>query len=91
MKAIETEYYKPHPDKAGYVVYDRGRSAQEVFAELRSRLEAVGYLPDKYFMLSRDWKDGETWPRDGDIFCTVAYGGSEGIYLDIYMKYQDEN
>jgi hypothetical protein len=33
MKAMETEYYKPHPEKPGYVVYDRGRSAQEVFAE----------------------------------------------------------
>jgi hypothetical protein len=91
MKAIETEYYKPHPEKPGCVVYDKGRSVQEVFTELRGRLEAVGYLPDEYFMLGRDWEDGRTWPKDGDISCTVDYGGNEGIYLDIYMKYQDEN
>jgi hypothetical protein len=32
-----------------------------------------------------------TWPKDGDIFCTADYGGSEDIYLDAYLKYQDEN
>ncbi|MDR2357238.1 MAG: ankyrin repeat domain-containing protein [Oscillospiraceae bacterium] len=91
MNRIETEYWKPHPEKPGYVVYDKGRPAQEVFAELRSRLEAAGYLPDEYFLLDRDWEDGRLWPRDGDIFCAVDYGGSEGIYLDIYLKYMDEN
>ncbi|MDR2357462.1 MAG: ankyrin repeat domain-containing protein, partial [Oscillospiraceae bacterium] len=91
MKRVETEYWKPHPDKPGYVVYDKGRSVREVFAELRSRLEAAGYLPDEYFLIGRDWEDGRPWPRDGDIFCAVDYGGSEGIYLDIYLKYMDEN
>jgi hypothetical protein len=91
MKRIETEYYKPHPDKPQYVVYDKGRSVQEVFAELRHRLESAGYLPDEYFMLDGHWEDGRTWPKDGDIFCTVDYGGSEGIYLDVYLKYMDEN
>jgi hypothetical protein len=90
MKSIETEYYKPHPEKSGYVVYDKGRSVQEVFSELRHRLESVGYLPDEYFMLDMDWENGKLWPKDGDIFCTVDYGGSEGIYLDVYLKYRDE-
>ena len=91
MKAIETEYWKPHPEKPGCVVYDKGRPAQEVFAELRRRLEAVGYLPDEYFMLSRDWENGRAWPKEGYISCAVDYGGSEGIYLDVYLKYQDVN
>jgi hypothetical protein len=64
---------------------------QEVFAELKNRLETVGYLPDEYFMLADRWENGKPWPKDGDIFCTVDYGGSEGIYLDVYLKYQDEN
>ncbi|MDR1321178.1 MAG: ankyrin repeat domain-containing protein [Gracilibacteraceae bacterium] len=91
MKRIETEYYKPHPDKPGYVVYDKGRSVQEVFAELQRRLESAGYLPDEYFLLDSHWENGKTWPKDGDMFCTVDYGGSEGIYLDVYLKYKDES
>lgn len=63
MKRIGTEYYKPHPDKPGYVVYDKGRSVQEVFAELRHRLESVGYLPDEYFMMDSEWENGRLWPK----------------------------
>ena len=90
MKRIETEYWKPHPEKQGYSVFDKGRPVQEVYSELRARLEAAGYLPDEYFMLDHEWENGREWPQDGDIFCTVDYGGSEGIYLDVYLKYQDE-
>lgn len=25
-----------------------------------------------------------------DFFCTVDYGGSEGVYLDVYLKWYDE-
>jgi len=90
MKRIDTERHKPDPANLNRLIYDGQRTAQEIFAELRYRLESAGYLPDEYFMLDRDWDNGRTWPEDGDIFCTVDYGGSEGIYLDIYMKYQDE-
>jgi len=90
MKRIDTERHKPDPANPNRLVYDGQRTAQEIFAELRYRLESAGYLPDEYFMLDRDWDNGRAWPEDGDIFCTVDYGGIEGIYLDIYMKYQDE-
>ena len=89
MKRISTERHKPDPENPNRLIYDGQRTAQEVFAELQYRLESTGYLPDEYFMLGRDWENGREWPESGDIFCTVDYGASEGIYLDIYMKYQD--
>jgi hypothetical protein len=90
MERINTERYKPNPENPNRLIYDGQRTAQEIFSELRYRLESTGYVPDEYFMLNRDWENGREWPEDGDIFCTVDYGGSEGIYLDIYMKYQDD-
>ena len=89
MKRIDTERRKPDPENLNRLIYDGQRTVQEVFSELRYRLESTGYLPDEYFMLDRDWDNGREWPESGDIFCTVDFGGSEGIYLDIYMKYQE--
>ncbi len=90
MKRIDTERHKPDPENPNRLIYDGQRTVQEIFNELRYRLESTGYLPDEYFMLDGDWENGREWPESGDIFCTVDYGGSEGIYLDIYMKYQNE-
>lgn len=91
MKRIETERRKPDPENPNRLLYDGQRTAQEIFAELRYRLESTGYLPDEYFLLSQDWSNTQTWPEDGYISCSVDYGGSEGIYLDISIVYQDEN
>jgi len=90
MKRINTERRKPDPENLNKLIYDGQRTVQEVFSELRYRLESTGYLPDEYFILDMDWENGREWPESGDIFCTVDYGGSEGIYLDIYLKYQDD-
>ena len=30
-------------------------------------------------------------PKDADIFCTTDYGDSEGIYLDVYLKWYGED
>ena len=91
MKAIATERRKPDPNNPNRLVYDGQRTVQEVFAELRYRLESTGYLPDEYFMLDHQWEDGKEWPEDGYINCYVDYGGSEGIYLDVGLKYQDKD
>ncbi|MDR2089133.1 MAG: ankyrin repeat domain-containing protein [Clostridiales Family XIII bacterium] len=91
MKRIDTAKRRPDPDNPRRLIYDGERTAQEIFSELRRRLESAGYLPDEYFMMNRDWEDGRPWPEDGDISCAVDYGGSEGIYLDVYLKYRDEN
>ena len=65
------------------------RTAQEVFEELKCRLEDMGYLPDEYFLLAPEWENGREIPQDADIFCTTGYGGSEGIYLDVYLRWYE--
>ncbi len=68
-----------------------GRSGREVYEELKHRLEGMGYLPDEYFLLDAVWEDGRVVPRDADLFCTTDYGDSEGIYLDVYLKWHGED
>ena len=36
------------------------------------------------------WNDGREIPKDADIFCTTDYGGSEGVYLDVYLKWYED-
>ena len=68
-----------------------GRSGQEVYEELKHRLEGMGYLPDGYFLLDDVWEDGKVVPRDADLFCTTDYGASEGIYLDVRLIWYGED
>ena len=68
-----------------------GRSGQEVYEELKHRLEGMGYLPDEYFLLDDVWEDGKVVPRDADLFCTTDYGASEGIYLDVRLMWYGED
>ena len=65
------------------------RVAQEVFEELKYRLESTGYLPDEYFLMDSHWENGRTIPRGANIFCTTDYGASEGVYLDVYLKWYE--
>lgn len=90
METIKLSRWEPSPDDPRRKVYAGQRTAQEVFEELKYRLEGMGYLPDEYFLLDREWENGREIPKDADIFCTTDYGGSEGIYTDLYLKwYQD--
>ena len=91
MESIEFEKWKPSEDDPRKLKYAGQRTAQEVFEELRYRLESTGYLPEKYFLLDRDWENGREIPKDADIFCTTDYGGSEGVYLDVYLKWYEEH
>ena len=68
-----------------------GHTGQEVYEELKHRLEGMGYLPDEYFLLDDVWEDGKVVPRDADLFCTTDYGASEGIYLDVRLKWYGED
>ena len=91
MKPIEFERWKPVAHEPGKLEYDGQRTAQEVFEELKYRLEGAGYLPDEYFLMDREWENGREIPKDADIFCTTDYGGSEGVYLDVYLKWHKED
>ena len=41
------------------VIELENRSAEEVFKELKYRLDAIGYLPDEYILMDKEWGDGK--------------------------------
>ena len=88
---IELEKYKPSQDDPRRLEYDGQRTGREVFQELNQRLESLGLLPDEYFLIGREWEHGEDIPKGADLFVTTDYGGSEGCYLDIYLKWYEDN
>ena len=90
MEVIELERWKPSKDDPRKLEYAGQPLAQEVFEELKYRLESMGCLPDEYFLMNDEWKDGREIPPDADIFCAVDYGASEGVYLDVYLKWYDD-
>ena len=89
MDVIELKRWKPSESDPRRMEYAGQRTAQEVFEELKYRLEGMGYLPDEYFLMNSEWENGREIPRDTDIFCTTDYGGSEGVYLDVYLKWYE--
>ena len=90
MDIIELERWKPSTDNPRKLEYAGQPTAEEVFQELKHRLEGMGYLPDEYFLLDDEWENGREIPRGADVFCTTDYGGSEGVYLDVYLKWYEE-
>ena len=90
MEVIELARWRPSKDDPRKLEYAGQPIAQEVFEELKYRLESIGCLPDEYFLLNREWEDGREIPPDADIFCAVDYGASEGVYLDVYLKWYDD-
>ena len=90
MKQIELAHWTPSAQDPRRTEYAGQRTAQEVFAELEYRLKSTGYLPDEYFLMDSAWENGREIPKDADIFCTTDYGGSEGIYLDVYLKWRED-
>ena len=87
MQRIELEKWEVIPGSPRRLKYIGQPTAQEVFAELRHRLEGMDYLPDEYFLMEKGWENGREIPKGADIFCTVDYGESEGIYLDGCLKW----
>lgn len=90
MKEIAMERWERSKDGSGELVVVGQRTAAEVFAELKQRLESIGYLPDERFALDSRWEGGRLIPQGADISCTADYGGSEGVYLDVYLQWSEE-
>lgn len=90
MNTIELEHWVPDPENPGRLKYAGQPSALDVFMELKYRLESMGCLPDEYFMINIDWEKGREIPKGADIFCTTDYGESEGVYVDVYLKWHDD-
>lgn len=84
MKPIELSRREPLPGDPRQTQYAGQRTAQEVFEELKHRLEGMGCLPDEYFLMDREWENGREIPKGADIFCTTDYGSSEGAYHALY-------
>ena len=90
METIEFERWERSVHDPGRLKYAGQRNAVEVFEELRDRLEQLGCLPDEYFMIDADWERDREIPKGADAFCTTDYGESEGIYVDVYLKWYED-
>ena len=71
MSIIEFEKWALSAEDPRGREYAGQRTAQEVFEELKYRLESQGYLPDEYFLLDSHWENGREIPKDADIFCST--------------------
>lgn len=90
MKSIELELWKPDQEDQNNLKYAGQPVAEAVFIELGQRLESMGLMPDEYFLMDREWKNGREIPKGADVFVTTDYGQSEGIYLDGYLKWYED-
>ena len=90
MKQIEFERWEPDAENPHKLNYAGQRTAEEVFHELKAQLDSVGYLPDEYFTMDWRWEHGRQIPKGADFFCKTDYGGSEGIYLDVFLEWCEE-
>lgn len=91
MKQIEFERWEPDAENPRKLTYAGQRTAEEVFHELEARLDSVGYLPDEYFTMDWRWEHGRQIPKGADFFCKTDYGGSEGIYLDVFLEWYEDS
>ena len=89
MKQIEFERWEPDAENPRKLNYAGQRTAEDVFHELEARLDSVGYLPDEYLLLDNRWQNGREIPKGADFFCKTDYGANEGIYLDVYLEWQE--
>ena len=92
ISIIETEVWKKNPDRPGTVIFDHSRPIQDINNELKAHLMATGCMPDEYLLFTpRGTLTGDMpFPKDGEILCSVNYGSSEGIYLNISVRYEKE-
>lgn len=90
MAAIDLEIWEPNPDDPRYLRYVGQPRAEDVFAQLEQRLTEQGWLPDEYFQMDREWEHGREIPKGADIFCITDWGGSEGVYVDVYLKWYED-
>ena len=91
MKQIEFERWEPDAENPCKLKYAGQRKAEDVFHELEARLDSVGYLPDEYFTMDWRWEHGRQIPKGADFFCKTDYGGSEGIYLDMFLEWYEDS
>lgn len=90
MPVIQTDHWVPSPDDSTKMIRGKPRSYLEIFQDLTHHLATIGYEPDEYLLLNMDLRDGALFPEDGYISQSVNFGGSEGIYLDATVHWEDK-
>lgn len=94
INTIEVERYEK-TENANLLKSVGMKSAQDVFDALEKHLKEVDMLPDEYFNLSFDYRflydSDKELPDFSDAICHTNWGGSEGIYIDIYLRYREGN
>lgn len=91
LKTLEVERFS-EPNEKRQVKSLGMIKAQDAFNQLEKHLKEQGLLPDEYFLFSeRNFiiNNGEL-PNYTEALCTTDFGGSEGIYLDISLKYEED-
>lgn len=90
IKSFEVDRWS-EKDEKGRVKHVGMLKMREVFEMLKEHLLSKDMLPDEYFLMSQnDWNEDRELPEYDYALCVPNYGGSEGIYLDISLVYQDE-
>lgn len=105
QEPIDIEVWEPNPEKPGYLRFVRMKTIQEVFDELKARLEADGLLPDEYFMVSSEYRLSDRYrgkkldeipvpEKYWRVVCFAVKGTSEGHYIHVGViqaggQYQD--
>ena len=90
MEPIELEHWEHDPSDPRYLRYVSQPIAEDVFQELKQWPEHTGMLPDEYFVMDMEWEDGREIPKGADVFATTDYGESEGVYVDLYLKWYED-
>lgn len=90
MDIIELEKWVPSKVDPNRLEYAGQPIAEEVFQELKYRLESTGYLPDEYFVMDRYWENGREIPKNLSLFCITDYDCCEGVCLDVYLRWYED-
>ena len=78
------------PDKQGRVKKEGTKQAKVIFDLLSQHLKDNDMYPDEYFIDSSDnyaVNNGNVF--ESDFYCHTNFGGSEGVYIDIYQRDQN--
>ena len=86
-KVIETEVWKPHPKKRGWVTRTRSKTVQEVYDEVVKFLEEEG-LYDIFdsFVISDSLNPKDDFPDWSQIACYTIPGSNEGYFIFVDVK-----
>lgn len=91
LKTLEVDKWVPS-EKKSMVKHAGMISPQEAFDALEKHLNSNNMLPDEYFLSgARLWDGLQELPDYFRADCSVNWGGSEGIYLDIDLRYYDKD